>query len=68
VNKYRAILIDPANLKQERPLQIFGNDRTEIDNWGAKVLRQAISPDAVVLIYQQTEVQVAMICKRKESA
>ena len=68
MNKYRAILIDPGALHQERPVQIFGNDRTEIENWAAKVLLQAISREAVVLIYQQTEVQIAMILKPKEGA
>lgn len=66
MNKYRAILIDPGALNQERPVQVFGNDRTEIDRWAATVLRQAVSPDAVVLIYQQTEIQIGMILKAKE--
>ena len=66
MNRFRAILIDPGNINQERPVQIFGNDRTEIDRWAAKVLSQAVSPDATVIIYQTVEQQVAMIRKPKE--
>jgi hypothetical protein len=68
MNKYRAILIDPGNQHQERPLQIFGNDRAEIDRWANAVLMKAVSPDAAVLIYQQTEIQIGMILKPKEGA
>jgi hypothetical protein len=68
MNKYRAILIDPGNTAQERPLQIFGNDLPELKNWAAKVLRTAVSPLAVVNIYQTLEQHIAMICKPKEGA
>lgn len=68
MNKYRAILIDPGNTHQERPVQIFGNDRLEIDRWAAQVLRHAVSPEAAVLIYQTIEQQIAMVFKSKEPA
>jgi hypothetical protein len=65
MNKYRAVLIDPGNSAQERPLQIFGNDLPELKNWAVKVLRSAISPLAVVNIYQTLEQHIAMIPKAK---
>jgi hypothetical protein len=66
MNRYRALLIDPGNTTQERPVQIFGNDRTEIDRWAANVLRQAVSLDAVVNVYQTVEQHIAIIRKPKE--
>lgn len=68
MHRFRAILIDKGNATQERPLQIFGNDRAEIDKWADTVLRTAISPDAVVWVYQTIETQVALITKPKEPA
>ena len=68
MNKFRAILVDPGNAAQERPLQIFGNDLPELKNWAAKVLRSAVSPDAVMNIYHTIEQHIAMVCKPKESA
>jgi hypothetical protein len=65
MHRYRAILIDTGNTTQERPLQIFGNDRAIIDDWANKVLAAAISPDAVVWVYQTIEQQVALVTKPK---
>jgi len=64
VNKYRALLVDPGNATAERPTQIFGNDRQEIDRWAEAVLKNAISDAAMVLVYQTVEQQVAMISKK----
>jgi len=68
MHRFRAILIDKGNTVQERPLQVFGNDRAEIDKWADTVLRAAISPDAVVWVYQTVETQVALIVKPKDAA
>jgi hypothetical protein len=68
MNRYRAILIDSGNTTQERPVQIFGNDRAKIDEWAQAVLNAAVSPDAVVWVYQTIEQQIALIPKRKPDA
>ena len=62
--RYRAILIDPSDTTQERPKQILGNDRQEIDRWAAEVLRSAGS-SAMVNVYQMVEQQIAIIPKEK---
>ena len=64
MHRYRAILIDTGNTAQERPVQIFGNDRAKINEWATAVLATAISPDAVVWVYQTIEQQIALIPKR----
>jgi outer membrane lipoprotein SlyB len=46
VHRFRALLIDPGNTVQERPVQIFGNDRAVIDDWAKAVLPGAVSADA----------------------
>jgi len=67
--QFRARLIDPGNANAERPLEIFGSDRKEIDDWAGKVLANAVSENAAVMIYQTVETQVALIPKpRKEPA
>jgi len=66
MNRFRAILIDTGNTTQERPLQIFGNDRATMEEWAHTVLESAVSPDAVVWIYQTIERQVGLITKRTE--
>lgn len=68
MHRYRAILIDSGNTTQERPLQIFGNDRAEIDRWAETVLKKAISPDALVEVYRTIETKDAMIFKPKPEA
>jgi hypothetical protein len=68
MHRYRAILIDPGNTAQERPIQVFANDRKNIDEWAAKVLQSAISPGAVVWVYQTIETQVGLIPKPKPEA
>lgn len=65
MHRFRAILIDAGNTTQERPVQIFGNDRAEIDRWAAAVLQSAVSPEAVVWVYQTIETQIALITKPK---
>ena len=69
MQRFRALLDDPGNTTQERPQQIFGNDRAEIDRWADVVLRRAISPDAVVKVFETVESQVARVTKpEKEKA
>lgn len=62
--QFRARLIDPGNANAERPTEIFGTSRKEIDDWAGKVLDAAISKDATVLVFQTSEVQVDMVTKR----
>jgi hypothetical protein len=61
--QYRARLIDPGNANSERPLEIFGSDRKEIDEWAEKVLAKAVSERAAVMIWQTIETQVGLIPK-----
>jgi hypothetical protein len=65
---YRAILIDPSNLKLERPVQIYGRDRKQIDTWAHSVLGHAVSPDAHVEIYETVETRVDTIKREGSSA
>jgi hypothetical protein len=65
MHRYRAILFDSGNTTQERPIQIFGNDRAKLEEWAEVVLKTAVSPNAGVLIYQTIEQQVGLIPKRK---
>ncbi len=68
MHRFRALLIDSGNTTQERPVQIFGNDRAKIDEWAEAVLNAAVSPDAAVLVYMTLEQQIAIIPKRKPDA
>ena len=52
--KYRAILIDPGNSNQERPVQILTNSRADVDHWAAGVLSRAVSEDAAVKLIAGT--------------
>lgn len=61
---FRAILVDPGNTTAERPNQIFGTSRPEINEWADKVLATAIAKNAAVLVYQTVESQVDIITKR----
>ena len=38
--------------------------RPEMERWAKEVLKQAVSPDASVSIYQSIETEVALILKR----
>lgn len=67
MHRYRAILIDPADALRDRPLVIFGNDRAEIDRWADTVIRGAISPNAVVNVFESREVLVGRITKPVEA-
>ena len=64
--QFRALLVDPGNTTQERPVQIFATNRAEIDSWAALVLDKAVSKTAAVLVYQTVEQQCGMIIKPKE--
>ena len=64
--RFRAILIDPGNRSQERPVQIFGNDRTEIDKWAGEVLSKAIASTAHVNVYETVETLVHIVQKPAE--
>jgi hypothetical protein len=63
VHRFRALLIDPGNKVQERPVQIFGNDRAVIDDWVKSLLAGAVSPDAVVKVFESAETEVTVIRK-----
>jgi len=67
MHRYRAILIDPGNTTQERPLQVFGNDRQVIDDWTQNVLKSAIASDARVDVFQTIESKIAMVFKPQEA-
>lgn len=61
--QFRALLVDPGATTQERPLQVYGTSRQEIDEWARRVLAKAVSEDAAVMVYQMVETQVALIPK-----
>jgi len=63
VHRYRALLIDSGNTVQERPVHIFGNHRVVIDDWAKTVLERAVSPDAVVKVFESVETEIARIPK-----
>lgn len=62
--KYRAQLIDSGNKAQERPVEVLGNHRAELERWAGAVLAKAISPDAVVNVYAMEERHIAIITKK----
>lgn len=73
--KYRAILIDPGNVNQERPVQIQTNSMQDIQEWayGGKdggmerargVLPSAVSESAYVAVFALEERQVALLTKK----
>jgi hypothetical protein len=66
MNRYRAVLVDPGAISQERPIQILGNDRREIDRWAGEVLRKAVSSEAVVKVYETAEREIGLIVKPRE--
>ena len=66
--QYRALLVDPGSLNQDRPQQIFGTSLSEMDEWIQKVLSKAVSPDAVVIIYRTTEQELSRHKKPKVEA
>ena len=63
--KYRAVLIDPGDKQQERPVEVLGNHRPELERWAHAVLARAVSDSAVVNIYMMVEQHVAIIPKTK---
>jgi len=77
--KYRAILIDPGNANQERPIQTFSNSMEVIREWayGSEngglerargVLPSAVAENAVVQVYAIEEHQIALFTKRGKPA
>jgi hypothetical protein len=77
--KYRAILLDPANTVQERPIQTFSNSLEVIREWayGSQtgglerargVLPGAVGDDAVVQVFVLAEKQIAQWTKKGKSA
>ena len=66
--RYRALLVDLGDTTAERPVQIFGNDRAEIDRWAEQVLSKAVADNAAVMVYQTIETQVGLIPKPKKEA
>jgi hypothetical protein len=61
--KYRAIL-DDGDTTRERPLEIFGNDLSEIRRWAGVVLLKALDGGSVN-IYQTIEQHVEIILKKR---
>jgi hypothetical protein len=59
--KFRAILIDPGNKDQERPIQICGNDRTAIDRWAYNALEHAVSSAARVEVWEISETRISTV-------
>jgi hypothetical protein len=66
--KYRARLIDPGDLHPERPTEAFFQSRHEADLWAVEVLKNAVSPDAVVNLYMTCEQPIAIIPRQKAPA
>jgi hypothetical protein len=64
--KYRAVLNDAGATNQERPVQIMGNHKGEIDRWAALVLATAVSKGASVTVYETIEQQCGLILKKQE--
>jgi hypothetical protein len=65
--KYRARLIDPGDIKAERPVDFYSNNRDEMDAWAQAALKRAIALNAVVNLYQTREEQIAMIVRKDEA-
>ena len=64
--KFRAILHDPGNLKQERAVQILSNSLDDVRKWAygdqsgdpeaaRGVLTKAVSKEAAVIVYETIE-------------
>jgi hypothetical protein len=77
--KYRAILNDPGNSNQERPVQIHSNSLKDIQTWAygsteggmerpRGVLPSAVSETAIVTVYAIEERMVAMYTKKGKPA
>ena len=62
--KYRAILIDPGNKLQERPVQMLTNSRSDVDDWAKGRLEAAVSEEAAVRVYAIEEKQIALLTKK----
>ena len=63
--KYRAILNDPGNSHQERPVQILSNSRPDCEAWAAAILEKAVSESASVSIFQTVEELLVFVRKPK---
>lgn len=77
--KYRAILVDPGNSNQERPIQTLANSLNVIHEWAyggtvggmerpRGVLPSAVSDDARVDVFAIEERLVSVFPKRKACA
>lgn len=73
--KYRAILLDPGNVNQERPVQLLTNSMQDIETWAygssdggmeraRGVLPGAVSEAAVVKVFAIEERQIALMTKK----
>lgn len=62
--RYRAVLRDKGNTTPERPTQIMGNNRDEIDRWALQVLKTA-QEGAVVDVYETFESRIAVLPRPK---
>jgi hypothetical protein len=61
MNRFRGLLIDPGAANQERPVQVFGNNRADIEEWARRVLGVAVSEKAVVVVYETVENEIARL-------
>lgn len=62
--KYRALLFDPGNTQTERPIEVLGNHRAEMERWADAALAQAVSEDAAVKLYITEERELAIITRK----
>lgn len=62
---FRALLIDPDSAG-DRPKQIFGSSRDEINRWASLILTKTASPRATVEIYQTTESRIATVAQPRD--
>ncbi len=63
--RYRAILIDDGNTAQERATEIYSQSIEDVREWAAKILKNAASENAVVMVYQTLEQQIESIRRQK---
>jgi hypothetical protein len=70
--RFRAVLDDPGDLNQERPIGILTNSRRDITEWAlgnnesSGILAKAVSQDASVNVYQISEILIETIRKPKK--
>jgi hypothetical protein len=61
--RYRARFIDPGDTTSERPVQVYGNDWQQIEQWATNILMTAKSPDAIVNVFETSEHHIKLFTK-----